>query len=93
MQITEKAAIPVKPINITLTSIIILNLQQQARLPRILINIFNLNRQMVAEIFKGIKEPGYHNFNWNAGNVRAGIYIIRIETEDFVAIRKCLLLK
>ena len=48
---------------------------------------------MVAEIFKGIKEPGYHNFNWNAGNVRAGIYIIRIETEDFVAIRKCLLLK
>jgi flagellar hook assembly protein FlgD len=57
------------------------------------IRIFNLNGQMVTEIFKGMKEPGYHTVNWDAGNMSAGMYIIKMEAENLVAIKKCLLLK
>ena len=39
------------------------------KLSEIRINIFNLNGQMVADIFKGLKEPGYHSMNWRAENI------------------------
>jgi hypothetical protein len=57
------------------------------------ISIFNLKGQMVDEIFNEIREPGYHTINWDAGNVSAGIYIIKMEAESFIAMKKCLLLK
>ena len=57
------------------------------------IAIFNVNGQMVGKIFDGIKEAGYHTMSWDAGNVSAGMYIIKMETENFVGIKKCLLLK
>lgn len=64
-----------------------------AKQAEISITIFNLNGQIIKNIFKGIKEPGYHTVKWNASDVSAGIYIIKIEAGDFVGIRKCLLLK
>ena len=57
------------------------------------IAIFNLKGQMVAEIFEGMKEPGYYAINWDAGNVSAGTYIIKMEAGGFVGIKKCLVLK
>jgi len=57
------------------------------------IGIFNLNGQMVGEVFDGIEEAGYHSMGWDAGNVSAGIYIIKLEAENFFGIKKCLLLK
>ena len=44
-------------------------------------------------IFKGMKEPGCHAINWNAGNVSAGIYIIKMEDGSFVRTKKCVLTK
>jgi len=59
----------------------------------ITITIFNLNGQMVTEIFKGMKEPGYHVFIWDANNVSAGMYIIKMGAGSFVGVKKCLILK
>ncbi|UCE08151.1 MAG: T9SS type A sorting domain-containing protein, partial [bacterium] len=57
------------------------------------ITIFNLKGQMVTEIFDGIKEPGYYDMIWDAGNVRTGMYIIKMEGGDFIRTKKCLILK
>jgi len=57
------------------------------------IAIFNLKGQMITEIFNGIKEPGYHNVNWNANDMSAGMYIIKMEAGSFIGTKKCVLLK
>lgn len=71
-------------------TIISFELEKQAEIS---IAIFNVNGQTIKEIFKGMKEPGYHNIDWNAGNVSAGMYIIKMEAANFVGIKKCLILK
>jgi len=48
---------------------------------------------MITEIFSGMKGPGYHTINWDAGNVSAGMYIIRMDVGSLVEMKKCLLLK
>jgi len=60
---------------------------------KITITIFNVRGQMVTEIFKGISEPGYHAINWNASNVSAGMYLIKMEAGIFIGLKKCMLLK
>ena len=57
------------------------------------IAIFNLKGQMVAEVCKGIREPGYHNISWNAGDVGAGMYIIRMKAGNITEMKKCVLIK
>jgi len=57
------------------------------------ISIFNLNGQLVAEIFRGTKQPGYHSIIWDASNSSAGTYFIKMVAGDFVQVKKCVLLK
>ena len=57
------------------------------------IAIFNVKGQMVTQLFTGEKEAGYHAMNWDAGNVGAGMYIIRMEAGDFIEMKKCALIK
>ncbi|MBN2089129.1 lamin tail domain-containing protein [candidate division KSB1 bacterium] len=57
------------------------------------IAIYNVNGQVVAELFNGIKAAGFHQVTWDAANASAGIYLIKMQTAEFVEIRKCLLIK
>ena len=57
------------------------------------ISIYNLNGQMVAEILKGIREPGCYSMNWDAANISAGMYIIKMEAGNIIGMKKCLILK
>lgn len=57
------------------------------------INIFNLNGQLIAKLFKGKKQAGFHSIIWYARNSPTGIYFIKMQTDNFVRIRKCVLLK
>lgn len=57
------------------------------------IAIYNVNGQLVAELFNGRKAAGFHQVTWDAANASAGIYLIKMQTETFVEIRKCLLIK
>lgn len=57
------------------------------------INLYNMLGQLVETIAEGTYEAGYHKISFNAGNLGSGMYIYRIESNDFVNTMKMMLLK
>ena len=57
------------------------------------LEIYNISGQKVAVLKDGIIEPGYHSIVWNASGMPSGIYFCRLTTNDFVDMKKMLLLK
>ena len=57
------------------------------------LSIFNLQGRKVDELVKGIQEAGNHEVTWNAAGLPSGIYLYRIEAEDFSAVKKMVLMK
>ena len=55
--------------------------------------IYNLNGEIVKELFKGTKNAGNHFVVWDAKDNPSGMYFIRFQAEDFIQFNKCLLLK
>lgn len=60
------------------------------------IKIYNLQGQVIRNLVKKEFEPGVHNIKWNGldnmGNKLAtGMYLIRMESENYVKTNKCLL--
>jgi len=52
-----------------------------------------LKGQIVAEIFSGTKQPGDYSMIWDAGNISAGVYVIKLEAGSMIGMKKCLVLK
>ncbi len=44
-------------------------------------------------LFSGEKSAGTHSLTWNANNYASGIYFYRMQAENFVQVRKMLLMK
>jgi len=57
-----------------------------------LLTIYNVNGQEVAA-FSGTAEAGTHEIVWDASNNASGIYLYRLETDQFTATKKMVLLK
>ena len=60
---------------------------------KVVISVFDLHGKRVENIFNGLKQTGYHSLVWNAANFPAGTYFIRMQTEDYIKIQKCVLIK
>jgi len=60
---------------------------------QIKISIYNMIGEQVATIADGMYEAGYHKVTFNASNLPSGAYVYRIESSDFVQVKKMLLLK
>ncbi|MCF7792651.1 MAG: T9SS type A sorting domain-containing protein [Candidatus Cloacimonetes bacterium] len=54
------------------------------------LSIFNMKGQM---ILQKDYEAGQHSYNWNADNISSGLYLYRLETDEFRSTKKMLLLK
>lgn len=63
------------------------------KISEVKITIYNLKGQLVEELFRGKKMPGYHSINWNAKDHASGLYFIKLEAGDFVQTQKCMLIK
>lgn len=57
------------------------------------IKIFDITGREVATLLNGFKDPGTYSINFNAGSLSSGTYFYKITSENFVQIRKMLLLK
>jgi len=57
------------------------------------INIYNMLGQLVETLAEGTYEAGYHKVTFNASTLPSGAYIYRIESSEFVQVRKMVLLK
>ncbi len=59
----------------------------------VVISIYNSIGEKVAELFRGELETGYHEVVFNAERLSSGVYIYRIESEQFISSKKMLLIK
>jgi hypothetical protein len=57
------------------------------------INVYNMIGELVETLAEGNYQAGYHKITFNASNLSSGAYIYRIESSDFVQVKKILLLK
>jgi probable HAF family extracellular repeat protein len=57
------------------------------------INLYNMLGEQVATIAEGMYESGYHKVTFNASTLPSGTYVYRLESSDFVQVKKMMLLK
>ena len=57
------------------------------------LSVYNMLGEKVAELLNGNISAGKHTVNFNAANLASGMYVYRIKADNFVAVKKMLLLK
>jgi hypothetical protein len=57
------------------------------------ITVWNVLGRQVAEVVNRHKSPGHYQVSWDAGSNPSGLYFLVMETGDFEAVEKTLLLK
>ena len=57
------------------------------------LTIYNSLGQKVTELVNGKLEAGKYSYQWNAQNVATGMYIYELRSDNFVSIKKMILLK
>ncbi len=57
------------------------------------VSIYNVNGSLVETLVDEHKSPGRYTINWQASNRSSGTYFIRMVTEGYSKIQKCILLK
>jgi len=84
----ESAVIQIFPNPISSNTTIIYNLQQSGS---VYLAVYNTSGQIVHILENGYKAAGHHSIYWNATGSEPGLYILRIETGQFVGINKFIL--
>jgi hypothetical protein len=59
----------------------------------ITLTIYNVLGQEVKTFNRQSTPAGYHSITWDATNVGVGVYLYKLQTKNFVKIRKMMLLK
>ena len=57
------------------------------------LSIYNALGEKVAELVNTVLTAGKYQYQWNAENVATGIYIYELRTDNFVSVKKMLLMK
>jgi hypothetical protein len=81
----ESAVIQIFPNPISSNTIITYNLPQPGN---VYLAAYNISGQMVHILVNGYKAAGHHSITWDATGSESGLYILRIETGQFVGINK-----
>ncbi len=57
------------------------------------IDIYDIKGKFIETLLNKQKSAGTHKIQWNASRMPSGVYLFKIETENFIAINKGILLK
>ena len=57
------------------------------------LSVYNLAGQRIADIKRGVLEPGVYEFNWDTKEVANGAYFYCLKTKDRNLVRKVVVLK
>jgi hypothetical protein len=60
---------------------------------KVSLRIFELNGKLIATLTDSEMEAGEHKLEWDAANVGAGIYILRLQTAELTQTRKLFVVK
>ena len=64
-----------------------------SELSNVSINVYNLNGELVNQIFNGQNTMGEYSIKWEAGNNPSGFYLISVLVNGFEQVNKVLLMK
>ena len=59
----------------------------------VILKVYNMLGQEIAVLVSGELKAGDYKYSWDASNFASGVYIYKIETEDFVQSKKLILMK
>ena len=59
----------------------------------VLLEIYDISGRQIETLIDEIRRPGHYSVTWNSDNSSSGIYLIRLRTDSFDAVRKCIKLK
>ena len=57
------------------------------------LKVYNILGQEIATLFEGYKQPGNYEVTFNGAGLASGVYFYQLKTENFVKIKKLMLLK
>ena len=57
------------------------------------VTVWNMSGQKVTELIQGDKTAGHYSTVWNANGISSGIYIIKMQSGNFVAMQKAVLVR
>jgi hypothetical protein len=60
---------------------------------RVSIKIFDMSGRLIAIVAETAFAAGQHQLNWNALNIRAGVYVLRLQTGNYSETRKLVVVK
>lgn len=68
------------------------------KISHVKLEIYNLNGQKIRKLFDNKLEPGIHQITWNGRDetehiVTSGLYFVKLETDEGIRIKNCVLLK
>ena len=55
--------------------------------------MYDLLGREVSVLINGKMEPGVYNASWNAAPYASGVYFYRLTSDDFVSVKKMVLIK
>ncbi|MBL7075030.1 T9SS type A sorting domain-containing protein, partial [candidate division KSB1 bacterium] len=55
--------------------------------------IYNLRGQRVSSLVNNVQNPGDYRIQWDARDLPSGVYFARLQANQFISIRKILLIK
>jgi hypothetical protein len=57
------------------------------------LSVYNVLGQKVTTLISGIQHAGFHSVTWDASYLAGGAYFIKLQADEFVQIKKSILLK
>jgi hypothetical protein len=60
---------------------------------KVKINVYNSLGQLVETLIDKEMQSGYHEVNFNASKLASGVYLYQLQANDYVSVKKMLLLK
>jgi len=57
------------------------------------LSVYNVLGQKVATLIAGMQQAGFHSVEWDASHLAAGAYFIKLQADEFIQIKKSILLK
>lgn len=66
---------------------------QVSRISEVSLKVFDILGSEVVTLVNEEQQPGYYEVQFNAVNIASGMYVYRLQAEDFVSTKKMMLLK
>ncbi len=57
------------------------------------LTVYDINGKRVNNLFSGTKNPGYFSLTWDATGFPSGMYFIKMDTDAYSSVKKCMLIK